>query len=199
MGDSACSSRATKKIGEGVCATGLLRLEHIDASESPPAAHCFLSENYLKDREVKVFVEPHRQQCRVRVLRLLRSGRRPRPCLSQCPRALVVVQALLERGYRRDELQFCPNGALCVVFMGCRIAKISEYAIAHVFGDECAKAAEDPYVFCLDLIEEPQRRGDREHLSAQLPGIIATWASQVTCPRRDIAIVVGDNLGPVRQ
>ena len=49
----------------------------------------------------------------------------------------------LERTDGTDQLQSCPNGPLCIILVGLRIAEVHEDAVAHVFRHKPAEAAHD--------------------------------------------------------
>jgi hypothetical protein len=49
----------------------------------------------------------------------------------------------LEPGNGSDKLQPCSHGALGIVLVGFRVAKVREHAVAHVFGDKPVESSND--------------------------------------------------------
>jgi hypothetical protein len=45
-----------------------------------------------------------------------------------------------ETAYRRDQLQPCTHGSLCVVLVGVGIPEVDQHPIAHVLRNEAAEA-----------------------------------------------------------
>ena len=46
----------------------------------------------------------------------------------------------LQSTYRRDQLQPCAHGPLCVVLVSLRVAEVDQDAVAHVLRDEATEA-----------------------------------------------------------